>query len=189
MSFTIYVSLLKYYKQTCFLKASEIRAVKVFRYEGALCFASFHYFLTSLVRKTGLVPVHPLYLPTPFPAANEGPAYCKANEPLGSEHIPLLASADVGGRDFLDVDAVFSHYCTDRKNGSIPTQEKENDDGDRWRMGCDSNRSSKDSNGLINVQCIVLDCSGWSYIDDTSTTNLFEVRTAKTNNLVWVLTS
>ena len=35
---------------------------------------------------------------------------------------------------------------------------------------------SRGAMGFINVQCIVLDCSGWSYIDDTSTTYLFEVR-------------
>lgn len=173
--------------------------VKIFRYEGPVCFASFQDFLASLVRKTGLAPVHPFYLQAPFSSLTIESQTKNYNGSHAAENAPLLTSAEIAGSDITEDYGVFSHTCSIGpvllREQELSPKRKSFENYDHLRIGAASHCLSKMNEhrdvqkadpreGIMPYKVhrrnyIVLDCACWSYMDATSTNSLKEVRSQR----------
>lgn len=133
-----------------YLQAIENPEVRVFRYEGALMFASFPYFRHKLIEKTSVDPITRRKLLKT--AASNQSTDCSITMTSSSvnETVRIRLNDQVGD-----------------SNGS-----KAHNPEDFGEEAAES-KSSGISAPLL-VQHIVLDCSVWSFIDDTALTQLIE---------------
>lgn len=191
-------------------KAKEISGVKIFRYEGALFFASFDYFRTKLIQKTGLDPM--------VLAKQQKQAAKQSTGPNTISETVIDHSSAPAGKlqsSSLSAENVVSHggqvRAIENANGITPSQsevifesrsafiqQKVASCAAEETQGCDSSNLSKrapddistgprygytndtDLSGQaenVPIYSIVLECTGWSYIDVTALKALVEVRT------------
>ena len=198
------------------LQAKEIPGVKIFRYEGALFFASFDYFRTKLIQKTGLDPLVLAKLQKRAARLQQsaGPStveetvidstiadaqlhgqngYLSANERMDTQCGQAQAQVHSieNGTELLSGMIFESRSAYVRQNGASSASMENNID-DRADSkpapaGMDNgfimdrqpgppkeiNRTNENITSAIHS--IVLDCTGWSYIDVTALKALVDV--------------
>lgn len=196
------------------LQAKEIPGVKIFRYEGALFFASFDYFRTKLIQKTGLDPLVLAKLhkraakskqsadlstveETVIDCSNAADqlhgqnAYVSAIEHTYNQY-GQVHSIENGAESQSGI--IFeSRSAYVRQNGaSSASKETKSVDRDHSGLALDkmdngfimdrhpgppNETNQTNENKTSTIHSIVLDCTGWSYIDVTALKALVEVLT------------
>lgn len=115
---------ISYYSVT-YLQAQELPGVKVFRFEGALMFASFDYFRSKLIEKTGLDPIALRKDKQKAPSKNT-PSAIAANPSSASPFSPPPVTLTPSTNDPTETDPLGSPSAS-AESGSGPEQSASSD--------------------------------------------------------------
>lgn len=149
------------------LQGIEIPGIKIFRFHGPVFSANFEYFKEKLFQKCGF---HSSILAYTIQVQRRFQSKKKLSV---KNQIEIIEDDQI--QKGLDLELRSENICIYQENQSTSST---NDNSEAY---CQSNRlipkilGKRKSDTTSDIQHIILDCSGWSYIDITATKLLISV--------------